>query len=406
MRSSLSTTKRRGGGQEESDHIVRLSSRSFPSDGNAFYVMLSVVMYNNHDNHREIRSKIWNLFCLKAVGITLDLLLRGAFGNGGNGDLTFCPGCKHEEWFNPWIAMFDPRRVQSIDLTMPRYGEALVTTARMHSMNGVDAPCPEFIAPLASELFGIVIVLYSGGKDQDQHPSRIWYPPGYKGSVPEDIRGRGGTGTGGGGGGGGGECQSVSTMIKHVHILQTEQGEIQLLVRPSVLARPIPTRVVGKLHLQERDTGGDRHKNSPAEDKPWESMMVKQHAIYTLGVYDPLKRVHYTIGPFIAPETKLNPEARLTHFMRLDTRLGLSKTLVFVVEGCQQTRQPVYIFATKTRQGQKQAVLIGYWPVDYCDPRIGLEETDDGLVIVPAHDKATAMQILVAECKCLMMEHR
>jgi len=135
-------------------------------------------------------------------------------------------------------------------------------------------------------------------------------------------------------------------------------------------------------------------------------MMVKQHAVYMLGVYDPGKRIHYRIGPFIAPETKFNPDARLTHYIRLDTRFGLGKTLVFLIEGCQATQQPIYIFATKTRQGQKQAVLIGYWPVDYCDPAISIEDTDDGLVIVQASEKAFAIQTLVAECKCLMMERR
>ena len=170
------------------------------------------------------------------------------------------------------------------------------------------------------------------------------------------------------------------------------------------MSRPIPTRVVGHLTLQEQRGGGDADEER--NKKPWESDLVKQHAVYSLGVYDSARRKHYKIGQFIAPATGRNPDAKLTHFINLDARFALSDTLVFVIGGCQATTQPIYIFATKTLRGQRQAILIGYWPVDYTDPRIGLEKTDDGIIIVPVGDRVTAIQTLIAECKCQVLEHR
>lgn len=365
--------------------VVSLTPRSFPSDGNGFYVLLSTVVYDTHDSHGEVRRQVWDLFCNKAVGLSLKDVLALSPHEG----LRFNEECRNEEWFDAWIKTFDPRGGGRVDLSQPRYAEALVTMAKTHALNRVEAPAMEIIAPLVVELFGIVIVLYVGDKEKylKQEPARIWYPPGYANTA------RGGGSAG-------------STLIKHVHLLKTlgngggGGGDIQLLVRPNPLARPIPTRVAGTLTLQET-SGKDR-----AEEKPWESELVKRHAVYTLNVYDSARRKHYMVGRFIAPETGRNPAAKLTHFMHLDARFALSDTLVFVICGCQATVQPIYIFATKTISGQKHATLIGYWPVDYTDPRIGLEKTDDGIVIVPVNDKTVAIQVLISECACIVAEHR
>ncbi len=371
--------------------MVTLTPRSFPSDGNAFYVLLSTVIYDTHDSHVEVRRQVWSHFCEKTVGLSLDDVLRlsrEASANGSYAAPNLCfneETCRGEEWFDAWISTFDPRGGGRIDLTHPRYADALITMAKTHSMNRVEAPAMEIVCPLVTEIFGIVIVLYVGSKEKylKQEPSRIWYPPGYSNTA------RLGTPTG-----------TVSTLVKHVHLLQTTPGggDIQLLVRPNPLTRPIPTRVVGTLNLRERQ--------QEDVDKPWESDLVKQHAVYTLGVYDSVRRKHYMVGRFIAPETGRNPKAKLTHYMNLDARFALSDTLVFIVGGCQATSQPIYIFATKTVSGQRHAVLIGYWPVDYTDPRIGLEKTDDGIVIVPVNDKTIAAQVLMSECSCVVAEHR
>ncbi len=359
---------------------MSLTPRSFPKDGNTLYVLLSTVVFDTHDNHANVRHKIWNLFCEKTVGQSIDAVLAVA---GDPSTLTFKDACRDEEWFEAWIGTFDPRRGR-VDLTDSRYAAALITMVQTHSMNHVDAPAMELVAPLVVELFGIVLVLYVGGKEKylKQEPDRIWYPPGYASSVRN------------------GQRQTYSTMVKHVHLLRDTHCGIQLLVRPNPLARPIPTRVVGHLNLKEREEDGEEGK------RPWESDLVKKHAVYSLGVYDSARRKHYQIGHFIAPETGRNPDAKLTHFINLDARFALSDTLVFVIGGCQATTHPIYIFATKTLRGQRQAIPIGHWPVDYTDPRIGLEKTDDGIIIVPAGDRVTAYQTLIAECKCQVLEHR
>ena len=49
-----------------------LSPISVAGDGNELYVLLSMAIYNTHDNADEVRHRIWNSFSKNVLGILLD----------------------------------------------------------------------------------------------------------------------------------------------------------------------------------------------------------------------------------------------------------------------------------------------------------------------------------------------
>lgn len=354
----------------------KLSPRSVPDDGNGVYVCLSMALFDRHDQHQGIRSRVWNCFSVKAFGLDLQSLLTHPMDA-----VHPLPSIRREESFQAWLSQLTLRDKQTLDLEL--LGGALVTTIKNNAQVGTRSSL-HVIAPLVCELYGVGIVLYdANGKndsdDDDGHtwtPTRTWYPA---------------------------HAKRDANCVKYIHLLLTREMAVHLLVltmRGSA-TDTIPTRVIGRLPLKAK-------KQSLVN--PWDSELIERHKVYQLDVYDATTRSHSTIGPFIAPATGLNPNAQTMHYMRIDARVDKSN-LIFTIEGCQKTNQPIYIYTITTaaatkRAGVRRALLIGYWNVDYTSPRISLHNSDESIVIIPSNDPLVAAQRLVAECKCTLINSR
>ena len=361
----------------------RVTTRTFPIDGNEFYVLVSVVMYGVHDMHKDTRQRLWNNFSMEILGIPITTVLSQQ-----QRPPSIVSTCAEQEWFLPWLSGFDVRArrgIQDTNLLDSRWVEAAFVTLKTHLMDGVRIPSIEIVVPLVTAVFNVVFVLYTPTTTINKwEPIRTWYPPDYY-SRP---RTRG---------------------TKHIHVLQHDNGGIlSLLVHAPPSTQPIPTRIVGPLTLNPKGGGGN-NDSAIIEHR----RIVRERAVYSLGVYDPKNRKHYSGGPFVSPAAGLNPDARLSHYMRFDARLIDKRSLVFIIEGCrqpmhvdsgEQEQSPIYIFATKTVSGHRHAAIVGYWPVDYTDPSVGLTNEDDGLIIVPATSTSSAKQIVVSECKCIVSD--
>lgn len=350
-----------------------LVKTSFPVDGDTLYVVLSVVIFGSYDRHKEMRRKIWDLFSIKLCRSTLESAVLAVPPHSLNSDQF------DTEWFLACVSSFDARvngeRHGMIDFSHPKYAKAIQTTIKLYSQSGAPAPPLEVVAPFVCDLFNVAIVLYrvddpTTAKTVEQ--SRTWYPPDYL---------------------------SKTSAINHIHLMLECGGIYSLLLRPSPAKHPIPTRVIGRIHLNGTDS---------TSAAAWSDPIVEEKAIYRLAYFNKETKRHHQVGPFVAPATGRNPNVSIMHYMWLDARLVDKNKLVFVIKGCQEVAnsRPLFFYALKMREGQRYAMQIGHWAVDYTDPTIGIVDDDEGIAIIPASDELEAAQIIMQEAKCTVIDMR
>jgi hypothetical protein len=202
----------------------KLSPRRVPSDGNEFFVYMSMSLLDRHDQHAQIRERVWNAFCLKVFNCKLfDVLESGGSVVGRT------PGLM--EW-----------------ATTPPTDAQVLKLVRTNACEGTRSPL-FIVIPLVVECYGVGVVLYEtakGGNGDRWEPSRVWHP------VKETKNSR------------------------YIHLLTRGSDTLELLVRAAKDGQGIvPNRVVGSLPL--------RMKADPKVE-PWESLAIRNNAVYQLEV--------------------------------------------------------------------------------------------------------------------------
>jgi len=174
---------------------------------------------------------------------------------------------------------------------------------------------------------------------------------------------------------------------------------------------PIPTRIINKLLITPPPAAHDR-KNAPpvlptatAGPSPQERTVDKL-AVYRLACTDLKEQRYYQLKPFVSPQTGINQRAVFTHHLWIDLQLLADKPLVYVIEGCQETKTPLYIYALFTMRGKMCARQIAYWAVDHTHPRLDLKANYECIVLVPGTDETQAGQLVVAENDCTLLSAR
>lgn len=340
-------------------------------DGNEFYVYASMAIYERHDEHVAIRTRVWDTFCINVFGVRATHV---------SDDTPILESARAQECLVEWLTLVSPTpaaTASTIDLATLQ--QVLVNTVRNNVMEQFPPPALCLACSLLAQCFGIGVVIYdvespaaaaAASTASQWAPSRIWSPP-----------------------------EGVSR--KYIHFLQ--RGHIlemllhsQRCASPLSKSYPIPTRVVGSLPLQMKDR---------ALSTQWDSELVSKHGVYSLDAYDAVTRTNIFIAHFIAPSTRIHPLARTIHYLRIDARINKSD-MNFFIGGCTKRPEPVYIYASFRRHGARVAVLITHWAVDYYCPQICLEDTDECIIIVPCNDSRRAAQILTLEYQCQLYDRR
>jgi hypothetical protein len=329
----------------------KLSPRRVPSDGNAFFVYMSMSILDRHDQHAQIRERVWNAFCIKVFGC----VLRDALDAQQQQRTVVSRECLME-----WIASLAV-------LSETQLTAVVIKLVRSNVCEGTSSPLC-IVIPLVVECYGVGVVMYDTAatikrKKKKWEPSRVWHPP--------------------------------KETTRYIHLLRRDgdDNNLELLVRSSGEGI-VPNRVVGSLSLRVRTN---------PKIEPWESPVIRNTAVYRLEVYDANTRTHWVAGFFVSPEASTT--RKTVHYLPIDARAGL-KRLLFSIGGCTTTNKPIYVFALTTKGGVRSAYLICHWDVDYCAPRIALEDSDDAIVVVPLADRLDASRVLVLECHCKIMDSR
>jgi len=265
----------------------RFCPRTVVQDGNEFYVLASTLLFGVHDNHQEVRRRLWNAFSLSVLGERLDDIAEGHVNPAG--------GIRRNEWFAAWMecCALGLALDESDTVSIRR---ALVGSVRRYSCVGKLAPL-QLACGLLAIVYGIGVVLYDtaheGGSSLGEwHPIRTWEPP--ENTVPP---------------------------IRYMNLMQ-RTGALQMLFEipidddtndtmgPRNMRNCIPTRMITSLPLSFK---------TDATFEPVASDIVERHAVYKLHVYDSATRYSPPASLDTSPppladnaqQTKIEPAAPL-----------------------------------------------------------------------------------------------
>jgi hypothetical protein len=365
-------------------------------DGHEFYVYVSIALFGVHDQHQNVRQRLWDMFSRLAWKLPLSTMMTPA---------TRTPGlCLDNEEARPLldacIAYLGLERQARLDFSV--ISEQLRRYVMRQTHEALTAPLL-VMCPLVARVYHLGVVLYDAGNEEPSprgsmppsskplaeawHPVRTWQPP-----------------------------EDTLPPVRYLHLLQ-RKNTLQMLVNRKTDADDVrvlvPTRVVGSLPAELKT----HHLFEAASSKS-----IDDRATYRLNVFDCKQRCNLVVGSFVSPKARQDPQIQTLHYMRVDMTISCNSDYIFVIEGCQEVRAgsaergllslpqaavPIHIYGCSSQggtQASRCATLIGHWRVDHTSPRVILRKTDDALLIVPnAASREAADACVRLEWKCLVI---
>jgi|WetSurMetagenome_2_1015567.scaffolds.fasta_scaffold00184_38 hypothetical protein len=299
--------------------VTSLAPRSVVQDGHEFYVYMSIVLLNVHDQHESVRYRLWDMFCrlvwkapLSEIATTT--LKTPALNHGNEETKPILDACIR------YLGLEQQARED--------HGAAAVSERiREYVVRQMTRPLPaplRVVCPLVARTFRLGMVLYDASaaamttttaeKNDTWEPTCTWDPP------PDTL-----------------------PPLRYVHLLQ-RRNTLQMLVnrKPDGVAGGdgnaindvralVPTRVIGTLPTEFKT-----HYLFEAAS----SEEIVARAVYSLRIYDNAKRCHLTVGSFVSPAATQDPNVRTLHYLRLDMTINRQSDYVYLIHGCQQVQHP------------------------------------------------------------------
>jgi len=390
---------------------VKLSPRFVNQDGNQFFTYISMELFNSYDRDNEIRRRVWNLFCSKVFGTTLEYIENIDPGSVEFNTLAIVEVSFQCEFFVEWINLVHPVAFKGEYVSDPdrlkrlvdkAFILAVVDTVKRNSVKGCFSPL-YVVIPLVVQCYDVGIILYDNNNNNLNEkcvPFRQWMPS----SVPSSS--------------------SLGSARKVIHLLRAANngGSLGLLsissssknnnnrmreqyhnpgTKKSVAANNYldidPQKVVVQL---------SKTQNTPLLNV--HDQFIKTHAVYFLSAFDSETKKYFIIAPFVSPGTKLDDNICTIHYLPIDATRGKdNKTFsVIIPDEKQQNSSPFYIYAVTVKNGIRYAALIGFWDVNPVNPFFTIQSGDQYIVLVPSLNQQQSSQIITKEFYCRIADNR